>query len=130
MLRMSYCDRPVSGMRRASCVIHNLLQMTSPTGGWVGGIVPWEVLYQNCSNHSAPLHKMATRAKNRKKTNNISSVTTGQISTNLIRLFLGRSFTKIAEIISLHCTKWPPELKIKKKKTSDISITTGRISTT
>ena len=30
-------------------------------------IVPWEVLYQNCSNQSAPLHKMAARAKNRKK---------------------------------------------------------------
>ena len=26
-------------------------------------IVPWEVHYQNCSNRSAPLHKMAARAK-------------------------------------------------------------------
>ena len=28
-------------------------------------IVLWEVFYQNCSNCSTPLHKMATRAKNR-----------------------------------------------------------------
>ena len=28
--------------------------------------VPWVTLYQNCSNLSAPLNKMATRAKNRK----------------------------------------------------------------
>ena len=28
--------------------------------------VPWVTLYQNCSNRSAPLHKMAARAKNRK----------------------------------------------------------------
>ena len=29
-------------------------------------LVPWEVLYHNCSNLSAPQHKMATKAKNRK----------------------------------------------------------------
>ena len=29
--------------------------------------VPWVTLYQSCSNHSAPLKKMAARAKNRKK---------------------------------------------------------------
>ena len=28
--------------------------------------VPWLTLYQNCSNRSAPLNKMAARAKNRK----------------------------------------------------------------
>ena len=30
VLRVSYCDRPVSGVRRASSVVYNLLQMTSP----------------------------------------------------------------------------------------------------
>ena len=55
-------------------------------------IVPWEVLYQNCSNRSALLHKMAARAKTRKKTNkqktsnDIFSITPGRISTKLDRI--------------------------------------------
>ena len=36
----------------------------------VDRIVPLVVLYQNCSNRSPPLYKMAARAKNRKKKNN------------------------------------------------------------
>ena len=63
MLGMSYCDRPVSIVRRP--------QFAS---------------------------------------NNISSVTSGRISTKID----GRSSTKIAQIVLLRCTKWLPELKREK----------------
>ena len=50
-------------------------------------IDPWEILYQNCSDRSALLQKIAARAKNRrKKKSNDMSVNTGQISTKLDRI--------------------------------------------
>ena len=95
---------------------------TGRTSTKLDRIIPWEVFYQNCSNRSAPLHKMATRAKNRKY---FKRHLLGGFQSNMIGLFLGRSSTKIAQIVLLCCTKWPPELKIEKKKTSnDISAVT------
>ena len=116
-------------------LLHNYLADFNKT--W---IVPWEVLYQNCSNCSAPLHKMEARAKN----SNDISITTWWISTKLDRIVprevpyknctnhstsvhkmvaratdikkTSNSTTKIAQIVWLHCTKWQPELKIEKKK--------------
>ena len=52
------------------------------------------VLYQNCSNCTSLLHKMATRAKNSNNFSNVSSITTWRISTKL-GLFLGRSSPKL-----------------------------------
>ena len=58
----------------------------------LGGSLP------NCSKRSAPLHKMEARAENRKKkSKDISSVTTWCFQPNLIGLFLGNLPTK-------HCT--------------------------
>ena len=40
--------------------------ITGQISSKIDRFVPWEVLFQNCSNRSTPLHKMAARAKNRK----------------------------------------------------------------
>ena len=50
------------GVRRASNGISSVT--TGRISTKVDRIVPLEALYQNCSNCSAPLHKMAARAKN------------------------------------------------------------------
>ena len=48
----------------------NPKQPSSKTASWILKLfyrkVPWVTRYQNCSNYSAPLNKMAARAKNRK----------------------------------------------------------------
>ena len=67
-------------------------------------IIPWDVFYQNCSDRSAPLHKMA------------------------------RASTRFAQTVPFRCTKWLPELKIEKKKKINFrdnifSVTTRWIST-
>ena len=103
----------------------------SVTTGWIltklNRIVSSAVLYQNYSNCFALLHKMATRAKN--KINKRHLLCNHWVDFNqLIRLFLGRSSIKSAQIILLHCTKWLPELKID-KTSNNISVTTGPIST-
>ena len=51
MLMMSYCDQSLSVVRRPKMYRD----------------VSWVTLYQNCSNNSATLNKMATRAINRNK---------------------------------------------------------------
>ena len=51
------------------------------------------------------------------------------LSTKLIGLFLWRSSNKIAQIVLLRCTKWPPELKIEKNSNNISSLTTRGIST-
>ena len=59
-------------------------------------------LYQNYLNDSAPLNKMAAKAKNRKKTlNDISSQANGRFQNNFIEMFLSCPFTKIAKMVSL-----------------------------
>ena len=80
VLGVSYCDRPVSGVRRPSCVVRRP-QFAS---------------------------------------NDISSVTTWRISTKVDRIISLEFSTKIAQIVLLRCTKWPPELKIE-KPLNDIS---------
>ena len=94
-------------------------------------IVPREVPYNFCTNHSTSVHKMVARATDIKKTtsNSISSRTPWPISAKLIGLFLWRSSTKIAQIVWLLCTKCQPELKTEKTSNNIISITTWRIST-
>ena len=79
VLGVSYCDRPVSGVSRPSSVMRRPQFASNDISSVITGqistkvdkIVPLEV--QNCSNRSAPLHKMAARAKNRKVLNGISS---------------------------------------------------------
>ena len=39
---------------------------------------------------------------------------------NFTEMFLSSPFTKIAKMIPLHKTKWPPELKIEKNILNDI----------
>ena len=96
-------------------------------------IVPWEVLYQNCSNCWAPLHKMAARTKNNKKktSNNISSISTWRISTKIDRIVPW-------EILHMYqnysnCSTWLHEeaarVKIDKKSFKQHLRTNERIST-
>ena len=90
-------------------------------------IVPWEVLFQNCSNCLTPLHKMAASAKNRKKTSyNISSIITWRI---LKKKCANRSTSAQNRGQSYRKKK---KKKKKKKKTHTLksisSITTWRIS--
>ena len=74
VLGVSYCDRPVSGVSRPSSVMRRSQFASNDISSVITGqistkvdkIVPLEVLYQNCSNRSAPLQKMAARDKNRK----------------------------------------------------------------
>ena len=73
MLRVSYCDRSVSVVHPPSSVPRQLFALNDFSSKTAGRIlklfhsqVPWVILYQNCSNHSALLNKMAARAKNRK----------------------------------------------------------------
>ena len=68
MLEVSYCDHPVSIVHCPQFASNDISVTTGRISTKVDRIVPLEVLYQNCSNCSAPLHKMAARAKNRKKT--------------------------------------------------------------
>ena len=42
-------------------------------------------VYQNCSNRSAPLYKMAARAKNRKPSIDFSSLTSASILKKIIQ---------------------------------------------
>ena len=56
------------------------------------------------------------------------SITTGQISTKADGIVLWRSSIKIAQIILLLCTKWPPELKIKNPLNDISSLASGPIS--
>jgi len=72
VLRMSYCDRSLSVVRRCpSCVVRcassvvrklfNLNIFSSETAHWILTKLnrndPWEVPYQSCSNRSSWLHK-------------------------------------------------------------------------
>ena len=65
VLRVSYCDRPLSVVvRRASCVVRKLFYLnifSSETTHWTLTKLhrndPWVVPYQSCSNGSDWLHK-------------------------------------------------------------------------
>jgi len=65
VLRVSYCDRPLSVVvRRPSCVIRKLFYLnifSSETTHWILSTLhrnyPWVVPYQSCSNGSDWLHK-------------------------------------------------------------------------
>jgi len=65
VLRVSYCDRPLSVVRRrASCVVRKLFYLnifSSETTHWILTKLhrndPWVVPYQSCSNGSDWLHK-------------------------------------------------------------------------
>ena len=64
---MSYCDSPLSGVRRPQFASNDISSVTSGRISIkVDRIVPLEIHYQNCSNHTAPLHKMAAKSKNKK----------------------------------------------------------------
>ena len=68
---VNYCDRPVSGVRRPQFASNDISSVTTGRiSTKVDRIAPVAVLCQNCSNLSAPLLKMATRAKNRKTKQN------------------------------------------------------------
>ena len=73
---------------------------------------------------------MTARAKTRYITSNdIFSVLLGGFQPKLIVFFLGKSSTKTAQIVALGCTKWVPELKIKKTSNDISAVTTWQIST-
>ena len=69
-------------------------------------------LYQNCLNGSAPLNKVAAKAKNRKSFKRPTLRPVAQFQNSFTEMFLSRPFTKIAKMVPLCQTKWPPELKI------------------
>ena len=90
-------------------------------------LVPWEVFYQNCSNYSALLHKMATRTKNRNFKRQIS-VTTGQISIKHHRIVPWELYQNCSNrSAALH--KMAARAKNRKITSNDISVTTGWITT-
>ena len=75
----------------------------------------WGTIYQNCSKGSAPLNKMAARAKNRKTFKRLRLPNCwAEFEINFTEMFLRRPFTKIAQMVPLRWTIWPPELKIEK----------------
>ena len=64
MLGVSYCDCPVSSVQRAQFASNDISSIIpGQISTKVDRIVPLEVLYQNGSNHSALLHKMAADLK-------------------------------------------------------------------
>ena len=80
MLRVSYCDRslsvvrrrPYSIVRRPSCVVRKLLYLnvfSFETAHWILTKLhrndPWVVPYQSGSNCSSWMHKKVTGSKNR-----------------------------------------------------------------
>ena len=72
-------------------------------------------VFQNCSNRSAPLNKLAPRAKNRKTFKRLLILNTVyRFWNNFTGRFLGWPSTKIAQTVLLCWTRWPPELKIEK----------------
>jgi len=63
VLMVSYCDRPLSVVRRAVCVVRKLFYLNiffSETAHWILTKLhrndPWVVPYQSCSNCSSWLH--------------------------------------------------------------------------
>ena len=77
--------------------------------------VSWVTLYQNCSNDSATLNKMAARAINTNKLLTTSSAKSmDRFWNNFTGMFLRWLSTKIAQTDRLRWTRWPPELKIEK----------------
>ena len=69
VLMVSYCDQSLSSPSSVHCQLFALNDFFYKTAGGILKYfyrkVPWVTLYQNCSNRSAPLNKMAARAKNR-----------------------------------------------------------------
>ena len=88
-------------------------------------IVSWVTLYQNCSNDSAMLNKMAARAINRNKLLTTSAAkSVDRFWKNFTGMFLRWLSTKIAHTVALLRTRWLPELK-KEKPLNDISSLTS-----
>ena len=116
-----------------SCIMHSTSStmclndissvLTGRISAKIDRIILLEVLYQNCSNRSALLYKMATRTKNRKYFKRHLLCNLGRLQSNMTGLILRKSSIKIAQIVPLCCTKWPPELKLE-----DL-LTSGQIST-
>ena len=90
--------------------------------------VSWVTLYQNCSNDSATLNKMAARAINRNKLLTTSSaISMDRFGNNFTGMFLRWLSTKIAQTVPLRWTRWPPELKIEKPLNDFSSLTSASI---
>ena len=69
VLMVSCCDQSLSVVRALSTFCFKQLLLQNGLMDFEKKIyrkVPWVTLSQNCSNPSAPLNKMAARAKNRK----------------------------------------------------------------
>ena len=105
-------------------------------------IVPWDVLYQNWSNFSALLHKMATRTKYRKQTNkqqkkkkkkttsnDIFSITSGRISIKLDWIISQDVLYQICSNRSAPLHKNAARAKLEWTSNDIFSVTTGWIST-
>ena len=88
------------------------------------------VLYQNCDYGSTPLNKMAARAKNRKKKSFKGHLLKlmAQFQNNFAEMFLLWPCTKLAKMVPLHWTRWPPELKIENNLNDISSQADGSIS--
>ena len=98
-----------------------LAETCSVAAGWLLDrnqlkLCRWEI--QDCRNGSTPSNKMATWAKNRKSSSDISSLANGPISKYLHRSVPLIALYQIAKMVPLGWTKWQPELKIDKKNIS------------
>ena len=69
---------------------------------------------QDGCNGSALWNKIAARAKNRKSSNDISSLAIARFQNICTEVFFQWPSTKIVKMIPIICTKWQLELKIEK----------------
>ena len=97
----------------SSVFLKNISKTTDPISFKFYRIVWLMALYQNGSNGSAPLNKMAAKLKVEKSINN-TSFTSGPFQNNFTEVCLLWPSTEIAKIVLLGWTKWRPELKIEK----------------
>ena len=98
----------------------NLLCSNRMTSGYWNKLKLCWLKIQDGHNGSAPLNKMAIRAKNRKSLNDIICLANGLISKYMHRSVPPMALYKIAKMVLLGGTKWQPELKIE-KSLKDIS---------
>ena len=61
--------RPKNRKKKTKKTSNNISVIIGQISTKLDRIIPWEIPYQNCSNCSFSLHKMAARAKSRKKNN-------------------------------------------------------------
>ena len=94
MLGVSYCDRPMCVVRRPQFASNDISATIGQISAKVDRIVPLAVLYKNCSNCTAKLHKMAARAKTR-KTCTSPPRPVAQFQNNFTEMFLGDPLPKL-----------------------------------